>query len=216
MLPRMHPGAGPRGAPIRFLLFFKNASRRVHFLLYNEGLSSTTSSRYPPEMVTFRRSSAKVVMPSHVPREGDWLAVCLSHGLGVCMRCLISKCLPTPNLPSIVVGVIVGLRRHPPRNRHQDAFVPNFPTRGRIELAPPVAAGKALRRSSLGVRSSPRRHKKCHDKVPLNYLGTAAAPRHYPHSYALTPPHPPRTWRSSPSSRTTAGSPLRVAPPHPP
>eukprot|EP01043_Picozoa_sp_COSAG02_P114827 COSAG02_NODE_51151_length_316_cov_0.626728_1_plen_42_part_10 len=39
-----------------------------------EGLSST--SHYPPEMVTFRRSSAKVVMPSHVPREGDWLAVC--------------------------------------------------------------------------------------------------------------------------------------------
>ena len=24
-----------------------------------------------------------------VPREGDWLAVCLSHGLGVCMRCLL-------------------------------------------------------------------------------------------------------------------------------
>ena len=73
---------------------------------------------------------------------------------------------------------------------------------------------KLLRRALLP--SAPATFsKKCFDRVALNRLSTAAAPRCYPLSYALTPPHPPRTRHSSPTSRTSATSPLRVAPPRP-
>ena len=54
-----------------------NASRLFHFLSYNTMKDSRPLSTIRREQVAFRYSSGEVVMPSHSPREGGWLALCL-------------------------------------------------------------------------------------------------------------------------------------------